>query len=74
MRKKQINGIPKEKLDAMTVSQRWVLRRDIEKDRLAIVKEIEGVLADISKKRVGKPLQISNPKKLGRRPNDVWED
>lgn len=74
MKKKQNVGISKEKLGAMTPTQRQLLQRDIQKERLEIVKEIELLLEDISQKKQGKPLHMQNPKALGRRPNDIREE
>ncbi len=74
MNKKQEKGIPREKLESMTVAQRQAMQRDVEKERLHVVKEIESLLADISKQKKGRSWSMRNPKKLGHRPNDTLED
>ena len=74
MRKKETKGFSKAQLEGMTVSQRLTAQRNLENERFEVVKEIEGLLADISKKKAGKSLQMRNPKRLGHRPNDIKED
>ena len=74
MNTKQEKGIPQDKLATMTVAQRQAAQRDAERERLRVVKEIESLLADISKKKKGKSFKLRNPKRLGHRPNDTIEE
>ena len=74
MNTKQENGISQEKLASMTVAQRQAAQRDAERERLRIVKDMESLLADISKKKKGRSFKMRNPKKLGHRPNDTIEE
>jgi hypothetical protein len=74
MNTKQEKGIPQEKLASMTVAQRQAAQRDAERERLHIVKEMESLLADISKKKKGRSFKMRNPKRLGHRPNDTVEE
>ena len=74
MKKTKEKGFSRAELEAMTVSQRQIAQRDIVKERFEVVKEIERLLTDISKKKAGKSLQMRNPKRLGHRPNDIFED
>ena len=74
MNEKKEKGIPGEKLASMTFAQRQAMQRDVEKARLSVVKEIESLLTDISKKKKGKSWGMKNPKKLGSRPNDILKN
>ena len=74
MKKKVEKGFSKERLGAMTPSQRRIMQRDIERDRLEVVRELESLLGEISKKKKGKALHMRNTKILGRRPNDTLEN
>ncbi len=74
MRKKHIKGFSMEQLESMTPAQRQIKQRDLEKERLEVIKEMERLVTDISKKKHGKPLPLINPKRIGRRPNDLREE
>lgn len=74
MNTKQEKGVPQDKLASMTVAQRQAAQRDAERERLHVVKEIESLLADISKKKKGRSFKMRNLKKLGHRPNDTIEE
>jgi hypothetical protein len=74
MKKKQEKGVSKENQAPVTLAQRRKMQRDAERQRLLVVKEIEDLLVDISKQKKGRSFSMKNPKKLGHRPNDVFED
>lgn len=74
MKKKKERGLAWDALDAMTVSQRRDTRRELEKERVGILKDIETLLTDVSRRSAGGSLRMKRPKKLGSRPNDVLED
>ena len=74
MKNKQEKGIPQEKLASMTLSTRQKKQREAERERLMVVKEIESLLSDLGKQKKGRSWSMRNPRKLGHRPNDIFED
>ena len=74
MKKKKERGLAWDALDAMTISQRRDTRRELEKERVGILKDIETLLTDVSRRSAGGSLRMKRSKKLGRRPNDILED
>lgn len=70
--KKKENTV--QELSLLTAAQRLEKQRDLEKQRLEITREIEKLLKDISKLKKGMPVNMTHPRRLGRRPNDVLDD
>lgn len=74
MNKKKETGIPQQQLASMTLSTRQKKQRETERERLAVVKEIESLLSDLCKQKKGRSWSMRNQRKLGQRPNDIFED